>query len=65
MSGFNGIKFYANCCLILGFLFGSYNLYELFQFNLAEMSVKLLTLGPELIKYLAFDSIEFDFVLFS
>ena len=45
MSGFNGKKFYANCGLILGFLFGSYILYVLFHINLSEMLVQLLTLS--------------------
>ena len=45
MSGFKGNKFYANCCLIPGFLIGSYNLYKLFHIAYSEMLTQLLTLS--------------------
>ena len=45
MSGFKGNKFYANCCLISGFLLGSYNLYELFHIVYSEMIIQLFSLS--------------------
>ena len=45
MSGFKGNKFYANCCLIPGFLLGSYNLYDLFHIVYSEMIIQLFSLS--------------------
>ena len=42
---FKGNKFYANCCLIPGFLLGSYNLNELFHIVYSEMILQLFSLS--------------------
>ena len=45
MSGFNGNKFYGNCLLMPGFLIEVYNLSQLFQMNIYEMTIRILPLS--------------------
>ncbi len=53
MSGFNGNKFYANCLLIPGFLIECYNLSEIFQMNMSDIPLPILSLS--ILTFLAVD----------
>ena len=53
MSGFNGNKFYANCLIIPGFLIECYNLSEIFQMNMSDIPLPILSLS--ILTFLAVD----------
>jgi len=53
MSGFNGNKFYGNCLIIPGFLIECYNLSEIFQMNMSDIPLPILTLS--ILVFLAVD----------